>query len=132
MKDSFVSMEIKICPICGVEHSNNSSILISKNLKPIKKENTITGYELCEEHEELFENGYLCLIAVSNDTSSENETLNFEDAERTGKIAHIKKYLTPDIFDIEIDPKLSFIFVDEEVINVLENKLQESDNNVLH
>ena len=131
MKDDFVTMEIKICPICGVEHSNNASLLISRNLKSIKKENTITGYELCEKHEKLFTSGYLCLIGVDNNNSVDT-TLKFEDAKRTGEIAYVKRSTAKSIFNIEIDSKIPFVFVQQEVIEMLKNEMKESKNSTLH
>jgi hypothetical protein len=131
MKDNFAAMEIKICPICGVEHSNNSGVLISKNLKPIKKENTITGYELCEEHKKLFTSGYLCLIGVDNNNSVDTR-LKFENANRTGEIIHIKKSVAKSIFNIEINSKVPFVFVQQEVIEMLKNEMKELKNSTLH
>lgn len=48
MEKSYVSLEKKICAICGNEHETNS-ILIDMHLRDKFDRCTVTGYDHCEE-----------------------------------------------------------------------------------
>jgi hypothetical protein len=79
----------------------------------------------------LFASGYLCLIGVDNNNSVDTR-LKFENANRTGEIIHIKRSAAKSIFNIEIDSKIPFVFVQQEVIKMLKNEMKKSKNSTLH
>lgn len=116
---SYVAMETKMCPVCGIIHSHDSAILINKQLKDINPKKTLTGYGLCEEHDKLSKDGYLALIEATNSTEKENLTV--EEAERTGEVAYLKREKVSDLFNTIIDPKLSFVFIEPEVMSYLKS-----------
>ena len=127
VSDDFVKIEKNICPVCGVEH--DVGIMINKRLKAIKDEHTVTGYSLCKQHKNLYENGYLALVGVdeTKSTRKANGNLNFEDAYRTGSIAHIKYEVASEMFNVPIQRSQEFIFCDEQVIEMLKEKMEEID-----
>lgn len=120
---SYVEMEQKICPICGTVHSFNTGILLHTQLKDIK--DTVTGYGLCEEHQELRDKGYIALIEVTN--TKDPKTLN--EADRTGRLVHLHQDAFAKIFDTPTESP--FVFTDPEVMEKLIT-LKESVDEVLH
>ena len=51
MSKSFVAIEQKMCPVCGVIHSHDCGLLLDKRLKESMDSHVTTGYGLCEEHD---------------------------------------------------------------------------------
>lgn len=122
MKDKeFVKLAHKICPVCTKEHEHNTEILLHKYMDNIKG-NPITGYELCEEHDELLKQGYLAIIICDENKSTfnENGTLNLENAYRTGDFIHIKRETYNHIFNIEVPEDLPLVFGGKELFNMLQ------------
>lgn len=60
---SHVSMEEKYCLACGREYSTGG-LLLDRRLRPIFERTTVTGWGLCEEHQESFKQGKLVLVEV--------------------------------------------------------------------
>ena len=124
---SYVSVEVKVCEVCGSEWETNS-ILLDKRLKESMEDKTITGYGLCPEHQKLHDEGYIALIAIDESRSSnkpENNIIRGMDGiYRTGGIAHIKREAAKRVFDCEI-PSGPFMYCDDEVINMLEKMQQQ-------
>lgn len=118
--NDFVVLEQAICPVCGCKHTHNMGILISKRLQPIKEEDRICSYTLCEEHQKLFDDGFVALIPVNNaPTADTNTTLNFNDADRIGGFIHLRKTVFNDIFNTEVSAEQELVFVDKEVCDML-------------
>lgn len=112
---NYVAMETLLCPVCGVKHSHGAGILLHKRLQNIDPEKTTTGYGMCEEHQRLFDEGYIALIGVENSDPGK-DTLKMEEAYRTGEVCHLKKDLFNQIFNVEVDEELPLVFVDAQVI----------------
>lgn len=115
---SHVAMAEHICVVCGTKHTHNTEILIHKQLKDIPKDERITGYGLCEEHQRLADEGYIALVEVQ--ALKEGNTLKQEEALRTGRIAHLKRDKFSEVFD-QGAPDLDMIFVGVGVLDVLES-----------
>lgn len=123
MEKSHVSMDTKICPVCGIKH--DVGISLERQLKNKLDIHNITGYELCEEHKKLWEDGYVALIEIDPTKSVQHEsnnnefftTVNMQDAYRTGNILHLKKTAFKDIFGSE--PKSEMVFIDPDLTKVL-------------
>ncbi len=125
MSNDFVAMETNLCPVCGIEHSYNTGILIDKRMKKIK--NTLSGYSLCQEHDRLFNDGYLALIEVTNDHTT-NEVISLKSANRTGKIAFVRRELADKMFNVS-DAR-SLMFIDREAMSEIEkihNQIEETE-----
>ena len=126
MTKSFVAMEQKVCPICGIVHSHDCGILLDKRLKDSMEQNVTTGYGLCEEHDHLFKEGYIALIGVSNTAeTTTGQTLTQDTAERTGSLCHMRKEVFMHMFNApEEAANLPMVFVEEGVIDLLKEKTE--------
>ena len=124
---SYVSVEVKVCEICGSEWETNS-ILLDKRLKESMESKTITGYGLCPEHQKLHDEGYIALIAVDESRSSNKPKNNIikglDGIYRTGNIAFIKREAAQRVFNCET-PSGPFMYCEDEVINMLEKMQQQ-------
>ena len=108
---SYVSIEKKQCPICGTLH--DVGILLDKRLKDSMEQYTVTGYDLCPEHKELHEKGYIAFIGVPDDYHPQDGIVNISDTSRTGDVVHIRrelvKQMIPNIPDDHLAQPLVFI-----------------------
>lgn len=127
MEKSYVSLEAKVCPVCGKTHSHNAGILIDRKMRNSLEHETITGYGLCEEHDRLFKKGYVALVEVDESRSEiTGEGIRPENAYRTGRIIHVRKKLVLDMIPSLRGTKLGpMAYIKPEVFNYLE-KLKES------
>lgn len=117
--DDYVAMAEHICPICGVKHTHDTEILIHKNLRSIPKDQRVTGWGLCEEHDKLHKDGFVALVATKPPATG--DTLKIKDAIRTGDIAHLRRTAAADIFGRDFPMDLPMVFVELEVITMLKS-----------
>lgn len=123
---SYVSMETKICEVCGHEY-NTDAILLNKRLKENMDRTTCTGGGLCEDHQKLFDDDYIALVEISNNNTDGVHSIKQENANRTGRICHIRRKVATDIFQIDIKDDLVMMFVDSDTISKLEEMMEPSD-----
>ena len=121
MSNDFVAMETKICPACGVEHSHNTGILIHKNMREIKEDQTCTGMGYCEEHQKQIDDGYMFLLEVSNPMVDSHTRMAPEEANLTGVVISIKKHFMQELIGKEIPEEENMAYVDTDFIEVLKN-----------
>ena len=117
---SYVTLETNQCVVCGIEF-DTGSLLLDKRLKDRFDKHTCTGMGMCPEHQQLYDDGYIALVAIdeaASVTSANRSTIKPEDAFRTGMVAHIKKEAWANIFNIPV-PDKGIAFVSEEVIEML-------------
>lgn len=120
MDKSYVTLEQKMCPICG-HTKDTGSILLDTRLRPQFDMKTTTGYGLCKDCQEKKDKGYLALVVCNPEkTTVRDDTVKMEDAYRTGEIVHIKREVAKQMFNKEIT-KRDFVFIDTD----LKNKLQQ-------
>jgi hypothetical protein len=124
MSKSYVSMEQKQCPVCGLIF-DSGAILLDKRLRQSMKRNTVTGYGLCPEHQELFDKGYIALVEATSPSSEAN--LKLEEVNRTGKICHLKRSAADNIFNIKLPDKIPMIFVEPGVIDKLQTMTESEE-----
>ena len=111
--NNFAALETLLCPVCGVEHSYGAGILINKKLRDIPKDQTYTGYGMCEEHAKLDDDGYIALVeGVKHTTAS---TAKPEDVHRSGRIMHMRRTVVEDMFNVDVSG--SMIYVEPAVFN---------------
>jgi len=123
MSKSYVSMEQKVCIITGKTY-DAGSILLDKRLKNSMDINTITGWGISPEAQDIINDDKIALIGVDESKSKiTNGNILPEDAYRTGEIVYIKKSIADNMFNIVINN--DFIFVDKEVINIIKDKKDE-------
>ena len=113
MEKSYVTMEQKICPVCGITFDTNA-ILMDKRLMNVFDMHTITGYEFCPDCEGKRKEGYVALIVIKtpSTTTSENRVM-MEDACRTGEIVHVKRDALKTI--LNVPPEDDIMFIDTEL-----------------
>jgi len=89
---SYVTMEAKVCMICGLEYSTNA-ILMDQRLRPRFDRTTVTGWGMCDEHRAAINKDYVGLIEVDEAKSKEqpNGQIMLHDAYRTGRVVLVKR-----------------------------------------
>jgi len=119
MEKSHVSMEQKVCIVCGQLY-DSGSILLDRRLKQSMDRYTITGFGMCEEHKKLTDEGYIHLVGADPTRSELREDGNMDPdgAYRTGDVIHIKAHVFEQIFNMPA-PKGGVCFVDPQVISAL-------------
>ena len=116
---SHVSMQMKICLVCCTKYS--VGILLDRRMKDSLEPETVTGWGLCEEHKQLFEDGYIALVGIDESQSTiTNGSILPENAYRTGNVAHVKYPVLQGIFNIPISSNLPVLFVENAVISKLQ------------
>lgn len=119
---SHTGMEQKVCPVCA-KAFDTGAILLDKRLRNSLEPKTVTGWDLCPEHEKLWERGYIALVECDPAKSRfTGGTIKPADAYRTGRIAHIRKAAAARIFDTPIDGPV--VFVEPGVVDRLEQLQQ--------
>lgn len=117
MTKSYVSLETKICPVCGVEFETES-ILMDSTLNDSMESKTTTGYKLCKQHQEEFEQGYIHLVVAESEDRSSN-VLKIEDALYTGEIISVKRDILSKILDKDLDERIPFVYIEPEAAAII-------------
>lgn len=134
MKNDFIKMESKMCPVCGVIHEFNTGILIDKRMKDIKPNmgnKVVTDYGLCEEHQKLFDDNYIALIEIDNTHDDpDTNTLKFKEANRTGNIAFLKRDHVKDMFTsgVNIPEEQELVFIDTKAFTLIKKMYDRTQN----
>ena len=118
---SYVSIEKKQCPICGTLH--DVGILLDRRLRNSMEQSTVTGYDLCPEHKELHEKGYIALVVPAISPAKDITHLKVETA-RSGKYLHIKREVLKNIL-VNVPAEhieRPMVFIDEDAFNWFEQQ----------
>lgn len=123
MSKSHVSIEQKLCTVCGASF-DTGTLLFDKRMLDTLEMHTTTGYGLCPEHQKLFDDGYLACVAVDESKSKRQPNGNMRpaDAWRTGEVAHLRREAVARIFTVHIPEDLPVIFCEPAVIGMLKQK----------
>ena len=106
---SHVGMEQKVCPVCG-QAFDTGVILLDKRLRNSLERKTVTGWDLCPEHAKLWQKGYIALVECDPEKSKfTGSIIKPEDAYRTGRIAHIRKAVARELFNVEMTSPVAFV-----------------------
>lgn len=99
---SHVSIEQNACKVCGKPY-DTGAILLDKRMRESLDKNTITGWGLCSEHQELADQDYIAMVAVDERKSDKlpNGNITPAGAWRIGPIAHITREVFSQIFDTD-------------------------------
>lgn len=116
---SYVSMEAKVCPVCGKKHETNA-ILLDRRLRESMDRETVTGFALCQEHEEQKANGYVFIVGVDHERSDHlpNGNIDVNGAWRTGEIVSIRRSAWHKVVH-GLDVPEVMVFAGSDVINTL-------------
>lgn len=124
MTKSYVTMEQKQCPICGTIE-DTGSILMDKRLKERFDNYTITGLNYCKECQDKKDKGYLALIVAKETNEIKNKgSIEFNEANRTGEIIHIKREAFNKLFKQKVKADLDFMFCSEELRDKLKQLIK--------
>ena len=113
MDKSYVTMEQKMCPVCGKEE-DSGALLLDKRLQNRFERHTTTGYGMCAEHQKQIDDGYIILVGAED--RGQKNTLTVEEAVRTGDVVSIRREVAEQIFNCELAP---FMFIAPEVVEVI-------------
>lgn len=123
MNKSYVSMEQKICKVCGNKY-DTGALLMDKRLRDSMEKYTVTGMGCCGECTDHFNKGFIALVEVSNAPKYGTTLLN-ENAERTGTIARLRKTVFNQVFNTKVSDTQKMVFVEPEVIVYLQTLVNE-------
>jgi hypothetical protein len=103
---SFVSIEQHVCMVCGAAF-DTGSILLNKRLRANMEQRTKTGWGLCPEHQKLFDDGFVALVECDPQRSGSPSSSHIkpEQAYRTGRLAHLRRTLFVQMFNVPIEDK---------------------------
>ncbi len=117
---SHVSMEQHVCLVCGVAF-DTGNLLLDKRLRASMERHTTTGWGLCAEHQKLADEGFVALVECDPQHSgSPGGRLKPEQAYRTGRLAHIKRHVFTQLFNVPIEANQPCVFVEPGVIEQLQ------------
>jgi hypothetical protein len=119
MDKSHVSMETKLCVVCGKEY-DSGAILLDKRLRASMERHTCTGFGMCKEHEKLRKDGYTAVIAIDESKTTHKPggaLIDPQEAHRTGAILHVKKRAWVDLFPEVPWPEKGVIFAPDHYVD---------------
>lgn len=119
---SHVSLEQRVCLVCGVAF-DTGSILLDRRLRESMKRHTVTGWGLCAEHQTLSDDGFVALVECDPQRSgspSGDGNMKPEQACRTGRLAHLKRDVFAKVFNVPIAAHQACVFVEPGVIEQLQ------------
>jgi len=129
MSKSHVSMEQKQCPVCGIVFDSGAILLdtriVNGKLRESMEHDTITGYGLCPEHQELFDKGYIALVEATSPSSGAN--LKPHEANRTGIICYLRREIADDVFNVKLSETIPMVFVEPGVIEKLQSMMEKEN-----
>jgi hypothetical protein len=109
MEKSYVTIEQKVCPICGKTY-DSGDILLDTRLKETFEHYTVTGMQICSDCKELAKDRIALIVATA---PNEYVTVKPEDANRTGEILWMRRDAAKEIFinlpEKELDREMMFI-----------------------
>lgn len=120
---SHVSLEQHACLVCG-EVFETGAILLDKRLRASMKRHTLTGWDLCSEHQKLFEDGFVALVECDprrSGASAGATRMKPEQAYRTGRIAHLRRAVFAEVFNLPIETTQVCVFVEPGIIDRLQS-----------
>jgi len=120
---SHVSLEQHVCLVCGVAF-DTGAILLDRRLRASMERHTVTGWGLCAEHQKLADDGFVALVECDPQRSgSPGGRLRPEQAYRTGRLAHVKRHVFAQLFNVPIKASQACVFVEPGVIEQLQAML---------
>lgn len=102
---SHVSLEQHRCLICGTTFETGT-LLLDKRLRPSMERLTLTGWGLCPEHQQLFDDDFIAFVEITN---TEDTSPSFESADRTGRVMHIRRPAAEELFGQPFSKPFAFI-----------------------
>jgi hypothetical protein len=116
MEKSHVGMAHHVCPVCTKEH--DPVVLLDRRLRNTLTSHEFAGWKMCEEHQKLYDDGYIALIEVTG------EPAGVASANRTGRVAHVRAAAWPKIFNSPV-PEHGLGFAEVGLFTILEQKMED-------
>ena len=119
---SHVFLEQHVCLVCGARF-DTGAILLDKRLRASMERHTKTGWGLCPEHQKLADDGFVALVECDPQRSraaAGAARMKPDQAHRTGRLAHLKREVFADVFNVPIEDKQPCVFVEPGVIEQLQ------------
>ena len=120
---SHVSLEQHVCLVCG-KAFDTGTILLDKRLRASMEHHTKTGWGLCPEHQKLSDDGFVALVECDPQRSGSPTgaaRMKLDQAYRTGRLAHVRRTMFAQVFNVSIDDKQACVFVEPGVIDQLQS-----------
>lgn len=128
--EDYVRMEQAVCPVCHKVH-NHGGIVMNMKLKSIPEKQALTHVALCEEHQKLFDNGYVAIVEADlarSETTHEGGGTRVKPggAYLLGRCVHIREEKCAEIFNVPT-PDEGVMYCDAEVIDSLIGMMHPDD-----
>jgi len=122
---SHVSLEQHVCLVCGTAFETGA-ILLDKRLRASMERHTATGWGLCPEHQKLLDDGFVALVECDPQRSGSptNGRMNPKQAYRTGRLAHLRREVFAQMFNVPIADDQACVFVEPGVIEQLQTMME--------
>jgi hypothetical protein len=120
---SYVTLERKVCPACGIEH-NSGAILMDNRMRDRFEPSTVTGWGLCDDDAAKVEEGFVILVGANAPDGA--DTLTPSNADRTGDLMYLRREVAENMFNIPEVPDM--VFVAPEVVDMLKKMAAEAEN----
>ena len=119
---SHVSLEQHVCLVCGTAF-DTGAILLDKRLRASMERHTATGWGLCPEHQKLADDGFVALVECDPQRSGSQAggRMKPEQAYRTGRLAHLRRTVFAQVFNVPIADEQACVFVEPGVIEQLQS-----------
>lgn len=120
---SHVSLEQHVCLVCG-KAFDTGAVLLDKRLRASMEHHTKTGWGLCPEHQKLSDDGFVALVECDPQRSGSpagSARMKPDQAYRTGRLAHVRRTVFAQVFNVSIDDKQTCVFVELGVIDQLQS-----------
>lgn len=120
---SHVSLEQRVCLVCG-KAFDTGAVLLDKRLRASMEHHTKTGWGLCPEHQKLSDDGFVALVECDpqrSGLSAGSARMKPDQAYRTGRLAHVRRTVFTQVFNVSIDDKQTCVFVEPGVIDQLQS-----------
>ncbi|MBH8802864.1 ATPase, partial [Pseudomonas aeruginosa] len=107
---------------CGTAF-DTGAILLDKRLRASMERHTATGWGLCPEHQKLSDDGFVALVECDPQRSGAQGggCMKPEQAYRTGRLAHLRRSVFAQVFNVPIAEKQACVFVELGVIDQLQS-----------
>ncbi len=119
---SHVSIAQHICLVCGAAFETGS-ILLDRRLRASMEHHTKTDWGLCPEHQKLADDGFVALVECDPQRSGSQADgrMKPEQAYRTGRLAHLRRTVFAQVFNVPIADEQACVFVEPGVIDHLQS-----------
>lgn len=102
---------------------DTGTILLDKRLRASMEQHTATGWGLCPEHQKLSDDGFVALVECDPQRSvspAASGRVKPEQANRTGRLAHLKREVFAKVFNAPVAADQPCVFVEPGVIEQLQ------------